>query len=90
MVFIILPLFYIYFVFLTYELVVKLAVVIVVVGHLQVGKERRLNSEGGWGSVLFVVYVGGSANPRVCDSALRQVFFCSGRTLVGGTHAWWR
>ena len=26
--------------------------------------------------------------PGVCGSALRQVFFCSGRTLVGGTRAW--
>ena len=62
----------------------------VVVGHLQAGKERGLESRGVSRSVLFVVCVGGSAAPGVCDSALRQVFFCSGRTVVGGTRAWWR
>ena len=82
--------FYIYFVSLTYELVVKLSVIVVVVGHLQAGKESGLESGGGSGSVLFVVCVDGSAGPGVCDSALRQVFFYSGRTLVGGTRAWWR
>ena len=61
--------------------------IVVVVGHLQAGKERRLESGGGSESVLFVVCVGGSAGPGVCGSALRQVFFSSGWTLVGGTHA---
>ena len=49
MVFIIFPLSYIYFVFLTDEVVVKLSVVAVVVGHLQAGKERGPNSIGGSG-----------------------------------------
>ena len=66
---------------------VKLSVIVVVVSHLQVGKESGLESGGGSGSVLFVICVGGSAGPRVCGSILRQVFFCSGRTLVGGTRA---
>ena len=61
--------------------------IVVVVRHLQAGKESGLESGGGSGSVLSVVCVGGSAGPGVCDSALRQVFFCSGRTLVGGTRA---
>ena len=82
--------FSIYFVFLTYEFVVKLSVIVVVVGHLQAGKAKGLESGGGSGRVLFVVCVGGSAGPRVCDSALRQVFFCSGSILVGGTRAWCR
>ena len=69
---------------------VKLSVIVVVVGRLQAGKERGLESGGGSGSVLFVVCVGRSAGPGVCDSALRQVFFCSSRILVGGTRAWWR
>ena len=59
----------------------------VVVGHLQAGKERGLELGGCLGSVLFVGCVGGSAGPGVCDSALRQVFFCTGRILLGGTHA---
>ena len=67
---------------------VKLLVIVVVVGHLQAGKERGLESGGGSGSVMFVVCVSGSAGPGVCNSALRQVFFCSGRILVGGTRAW--
>ena len=50
-------------------------------------KERRLELWGGSGSVLFVACVGGSAGPRDCDSALRKVFFCRGRMLVGGTCA---
>ena len=60
------------------------------VAHLQASKETGLESGGGLESALFVVCVGGSADPGVCDSALRQVFFCSSRTLVGGTGAWWR
>ena len=71
--------------FLTYELVVKLALIVVVVRHLQAGKESGLESGGGSRSVLFMVCIGGSAGPGVCGSALRQVFCCSGRTLVGGT-----
>ena len=78
---------FIYFDFLTYELVVNLSVIVVVVRHLQAGTERGLQSGSSSRSVLFVVCVGGSASPRVCDSALTQVFFCSGRTLVGGTRA---
>ena len=35
-----------------------------------------------------MVCIGKSGGLRVCYSALRQVFFCSGRTLVGGTRAW--
>ena len=61
----------------------------VVVGHLQAGKERGLESEGGLGSVLFVGCVRGSADPEVCGSALMQFFFCSGRIAVGGTPAYW-
>ena len=69
---------------------VKLSVVAVVVRHHKASKERGLESGGGSWSVLFVVCVGQSASPRVCHSALRQVFFDSGWTLVGGTRAWWR
>ena len=69
---------------------VKLSVIVVVVRHLQADKESGLESGGGSGSVLSVVCVGGSAGPGVCGSALRQVFFCSGRTLMGGTRACWR
>ena len=76
--------------YLTFELVVKFSVVTVVSGHLQAGKERGLELGGGSGSVLFVVCVGRYASHGVCDSVLRQVFFCSGRTMVGGTRAWWR
>ena len=61
--------------------------IVVVVRHLQAGKESGMASGGGSGSVLFVVSVGGSAGPEVCGTALRQVFFCSGRILVGGTRA---
>ena len=68
----------------------KLVVVNVVVSHLQAAKEGGLESRRGLTNVLFVVCVGGTACPRVCDSALRNLLFCSGRTLVGGTHAWWR
>ena len=64
--------------------------IVVVVRHLQAGKESGLESGSGSGSVLFVVCMGGSTGPGVCGSALRQVFCCSGRTLVGGTRAWWR
>ena len=65
-------------------------VVNVVVGHLQAGKKSGLEWGGGSGSVLFIVCVGAAAGSAVCDSALRQVFFCSGRTLVAGTRAcWW-
>ena len=60
------------------------------VGHLQAGKEKVLESGGGLGSVILVVCVGGSAGPGVCDSALTKVFFCSVRTLVGGTRSWLR
>ena len=66
---------------------VKLSVIVVVVRHLQAGKESGLELRGASGSALFVVCVGGSAGLGVCGSALRQVFFCSGRTLVGGTRA---
>ena len=62
----------------------------VVVGDLQASKRRGLELWGSSGSVWLVVWVGGSASPRVCDSVLKQVFFCSGRTLVGGTCAWGR
>ena len=62
----------------------------VVVGDLQASKKRGLELGGRSGSVWLVVWVGGSGGLRVCDSALKQVFFCSGRTLVGGTCAWWR
>ena len=62
----------------------------IVVGHLQAGKVRGLESGGGSGSMFFVVCVGGSAGPGVCNSALRKVYFCSGRTLVGGIYSWWR
>ena len=62
--------FYIYLVFLTYELMVKLSVIVVVVRHLQAGKESGLESGGGSGSVLFVVCVGGSAGPR-------SLWFCA-------------
>ena len=64
--------------------------IVVVVTHLQAGKKSGLESGGGSGSVLFVVCVGGSAGPGVCDSALTKVFFCSVRTLVGGTRSWLR
>ena len=66
---------------------VKLSLIVGVVGHLQAGKERGLESGDRSGSLLFVVCVGGSAGPGVCDSARKQVFFCSGRILVGGTRA---
>ena len=68
----------------------KLVVVNVVVSHLQAAKEGGLESRGSLTSVLFVVCVGGTACPGVCDSALRNLLFCSGRTLVGGTHTWWK
>ena len=38
--------------------------IVVVVRHLQAGKESGLESGGGSGSVLFVVCVGGSAGPK--------------------------
>ena len=69
---------------------VKLSVVIVVVGHLQAGKKRLLEWQSGSGSLLFVVCVGRSASPKGCDSVLRQVFFCSGKIMVGGICAWCR
>ena len=69
---------------------VKLSVIVVVVGHLQGGKVRELESGGGSRSVLTVVSIGGSAGSGVWNSALRQVFFCNGRTLMGGTHTGWR
>ena len=34
------------------------------VGHLQVGKEKGLESGGGLESVLFMVCMGGSAGPE--------------------------
>ena len=68
----------------------KLVVVNVVVSHLQAAKEGGLESRGGLRNVMFVVCVGGTAGPGVCDSALSNLLFCSGRTLMGGTHAWWR
>ena len=49
---------------------VKLSVIVVVVRHLQAGKESGLESGGGSGSVLFVVCVGGSAGPR-------SLWFCA-------------
>ena len=49
--------------FLTYWLVVKLSVIVVVVRHLRAGKKSVLESGGGSGSVLIIVCVGGSAGP---------------------------
>ena len=61
--------------------------IVVVVSHLPAGEESGLESEVARGACCFVVCVGGSTGPRVGGSALRQVFYCSGRTLVGGTRA---
>ena len=47
---------YIYFDFLTYELVVKLSVVLLWSGHLQAGKGRGLELGGGSRSVMCGLY----------------------------------
>ena len=52
-----------FIVFLTYEFVVKLSVVLLWSGHIRTSKEGGLESGGGSGSVLSVVCVGGSAGP---------------------------
>ena len=82
MSFIVLPVFCIYYVFLTYELVVKLSVVEVLVKHLQAGKEGGMGARGYSGSVLFVVCVGRTVGLRVCVCVLRQISF-----VVPGL--WW-
>ena len=73
-------------VFLTYELVVKLSVVLLWSGHLQAGKERGLESGGGSGSMMY------NLCGRICRSqwfCVRAVagFFCWVRILMGSTCA---
>ena len=71
-VFIFLP--YIYnFVFFTYELMVKLSVVLLWSGHLQAGKARGLESGGGSGSVLMVTVWADLPVP-VCCSCIEAGF----------------
>ena len=62
-------------VFLTHELVVKLAVVLLWTGCLQPGKEGGLELGGCSCRVCFMVCVGGSASPSSFVSALRRVSF---------------
>ena len=57
----------------------------VVVGHLQAGKERRLKSGGGSGSVLLVSMWADLPVPVIVFPVLRQGFLCRVRIPMGDT-----
>ena len=58
--------------------------IVVVVRHLQAGKESGLESGGGSGSLLYGFCVGGSAGPSGCVPVLRQGFICRVKDSGGG------
>ena len=73
------------FVFFTYELMVKLSVVLLWSGHLQAGKGCGLESGGGSGSVLMATVWADLPVPVCCSCIEAGFFLCRVRIPVGGT-----